>query len=239
MNWNNKKVLVTGGASFIGSHLCEQIVQKGAKVRVAENFSSGARDHLAHIECETLEGDLLDPSFCDQATKGMEVVFHLAADHGGRGYIDSHPVECSTNMILDGQVFRHAHRNEAEKIIFKNKQIRKKLELYIFKIVRKKRSDFIKQEKEKKTRLIFIDIPLLFENNLEKQFHKVISIIASKQVRLKRLKKTRKMTETQFKNIIKSQTSDVIRKNKSDYVIYNNSTLKDYKTKINKLINKL
>ena len=47
------------------------------------------------------------------------------------------------------------------------------------------------------------------------------------------------MTETQFKNIIKSQTSDVIRKKKSDYIIYNNSTLKDYKTKINKLINKL
>ena len=125
------------------------------------------------------------------------------------------------------------------KIIFENKQIRKKLELYIFKIVRKKRSDFIKQEKEKKTRLIFIDIPLLLENNLEKKFHKVISIIASKQVRLKRLKKTRKMTETQFKNIIRSQTSDVIRKKKSDYVIYNNSTLRDYKIKINKLISKL
>ena len=125
------------------------------------------------------------------------------------------------------------------KIIFENKQIRKKLELYIFKIVRKKRSDFIKQEKQKKTRLIFIDIPLLFENNLEKQFHKVISIIASKQVRLKRLKKTRKMPEKQFKNITRSQTSDVIRKKKSDYVIYNNSTLKDYKIKINKLISKL
>ena len=125
------------------------------------------------------------------------------------------------------------------KIIFENKQIRKKLELYIFKIVRKKRSDFIKQEKQKKTRLIFIDIPLLFENNLEKQFNKVISIIASKRVRLKRLKKTRKMTENQFKNITRSQTSDVIRKKKSDYVIYNNSTLKDYKIKINKLINKL
>ena len=125
------------------------------------------------------------------------------------------------------------------KIIFENKQIRKKLELYIFKIVRKKRSDFIKREKQKKTRLIFIDIPLLFENNLEKQFNKVISIIASKRVRLKRLKKTRKMTENQFKNITRSQTSDVIRKKKSDYVIYNNSTLKDYKIKINKLISKL
>ena len=125
------------------------------------------------------------------------------------------------------------------KIIFENKPIRKKLELYIFKIVRKKRSDFIKQEKQKKTKLIFIDIPLLFENNLEKQFNKVISIIASKRVRLKRLKKTRKMTENQFKNITRSQTSDVIRKKKSDYVIYNNSTLKDYKIKINKLISKL
>ena len=125
------------------------------------------------------------------------------------------------------------------RIIFENKQIRKKLELYIFKIVRKKRSDFIKQEKQKKTKLIFIDIPLLFENNLEKQFNKVISIIATKQVRLQRLKKTRKMTENQFKNITRSQTSDVIRKKKSDYVIYNNSTLKDYKIKINKLISKL
>ena len=125
------------------------------------------------------------------------------------------------------------------KIIFENKQIRKKLELYIFKIVRKKRFDFIKKEKQKKTKLIFIDIPLLFENNLEKQFNKVISIIASKRVRLKRLKKTRKMTENQFKNITRSQTSDVIRKKKSDYVIYNNSTLKDYKIKINKLISKL
>ena len=125
------------------------------------------------------------------------------------------------------------------KIIFENKQIRKKLELYIFKIVRKKRSDFIKKEKQKKTKLIFIDIPLLFENNLEKQFNKVISIIASKRVRLKRLKKTRKMNENQFKNITRSQTSDVIRKKKSDYVIYNNSTLNNYKIKLNKLISKL
>ena len=118
MNWKNKKVLVTGGASFIGSHLCEQLVQRGAKVRVAENFSSGERNHLAHIECETFEGDLLDPSFCSKVTKGVEVVFHLAADHGGRGYIDAHQVECSTNMILDGQVFRHAHQNGTEKIVF-------------------------------------------------------------------------------------------------------------------------
>ena len=118
MNWNNKKVLVTGGASFIGSHLTEQLVQLGAKVRVAENFSSGERKHLELIDSEILEGDLLNPEFCNQATQGMEIVFHLAADHGGRGYIDAHQVECSTNMILDGQVFRSAHQSGVEKIIF-------------------------------------------------------------------------------------------------------------------------
>ena len=134
---------------------------------------------------------------------------------------------------------KNINKKIISEIVFENKQIRKKLELYIFKIVRKKRSDFIKKEKQKKTKLIFIDIPLLFENNLEKRFNKVISIIASKKVRLKRLKKTRKMNESQFKNITRSQTSDVIRKKKSDYVIYNNSTLKDYKTRINKLISKL
>ena len=83
MNWKNKNVLVTGGASFIGSHLTEKLIEKGASVRVAENFSSGERKHLENIDCELVEGDLLDPSFCDQATKGIEVVFHLAADHGG------------------------------------------------------------------------------------------------------------------------------------------------------------
>jgi len=118
MNWNNKKVLVTGGASFIGSHLTEKLIEKGATVRVAENFSSGERKHLENVECELVEGNLLDSEFCDQASKGIEVVFHLAADHGGRRYLDSHPVECSTNMILDGQVFRHAHKNGVEKIVF-------------------------------------------------------------------------------------------------------------------------
>ena len=118
MNWNNKKVLITGGASFIGSHLSEQLVKKGALVRVAENFSSGERKHLDNVDCEIIEGNLLDSDFCKRATKDIEVLFHLAADHGGRGYIDSHQVECSTNMILDGQVFRHAHQNGIEKIVF-------------------------------------------------------------------------------------------------------------------------
>jgi nucleoside-diphosphate-sugar epimerase len=120
--WTQRNVLVTGGASFIGSHLVEALVTRGARVRVVDNLSSGVFENIrAQIESGQVEfrhEDLLDPEVALAAAEGMEVVFHLAADHGGRGYIDTHPVECSTNMILDGQVFKAAHRAGVEKIVF-------------------------------------------------------------------------------------------------------------------------
>ena len=120
MNWSGRKVLVTGGASFISSHIVDRLVRMGALVRVADDLSSGRLENLSesidHIEF--LEGDLREKAFADQATQDMEVVFHLAASHGGRGYIDTHPVECSTNMVLDGTVFYSAWRAGVERICF-------------------------------------------------------------------------------------------------------------------------
>ena len=51
-------------------------------------------------------------------TRDIDIVFHNAADHGGRGYIDLHQVNCSTNLVLDGQVFRAAERAGVEKVVF-------------------------------------------------------------------------------------------------------------------------
>lgn len=122
LNWLNKKVLVTGGASFIGSHLTDALVGRGAKVRVADNLSSGLRENLhQHLARQTIDFhvvDLLDPGVAQRMTEGMELVFHLAADHGGRGYIDTHQVNCSTNLILDGTVFRAASKSGVEKVVF-------------------------------------------------------------------------------------------------------------------------
>ena len=118
MDWKNTKVLVTGGASFIGSHLVESLLEKGAIVRVVDNFSSGEREYVDGTKVELIEGDLLDPQICDNSVDGMQHVFHLAADHGGRGYIDTHQVECSTNMILDGMVFKAAEKAGVEKVTF-------------------------------------------------------------------------------------------------------------------------
>jgi UDP-glucose 4-epimerase len=118
-NYRNRKILVTGGASFIGSALVELIVEHGGSVTVADNLSSGTRDNLAAVsnDISFLEGDVRDPVFASQATKNTEIMFHLAASHGGRGYIDTHPVECVNNMLLDHVIFEAAAKSGVEKIV--------------------------------------------------------------------------------------------------------------------------
>jgi nucleoside-diphosphate-sugar epimerase len=117
--YSGRSVLVTGGASFIGSHLVELLTESGARVRVADDLSSGKLENLAAAEgsIEFFEGDLRDPAFAARSCAGSELVFHLAAQHGGRGYIETHPVECVGNMGLDFTVFQEAVSAGAEKIV--------------------------------------------------------------------------------------------------------------------------
>ena len=72
--------LVTGGAGFIGSHLTEELVRRGHKVRVADNLSTGNRRNLAHIAgVDFVEGDLSDMAVATRATEGVDYVLHQAA----------------------------------------------------------------------------------------------------------------------------------------------------------------
>jgi nucleoside-diphosphate-sugar epimerase len=72
--------LVTGGAGFIGSHLAEELVRRGERVRVADNLITGKRRNLDHIRgVEFLEGDLADAAFATRAVAGMDYVLHQAA----------------------------------------------------------------------------------------------------------------------------------------------------------------
>jgi UDP-glucose 4-epimerase len=75
------RVLVTGGAGFIGSHLVEALVADGRTVRVVDNLATGHRSNLAHLEgsFEWLEGDLADFEVCLQATRDVTGVLHQAA----------------------------------------------------------------------------------------------------------------------------------------------------------------
>lgn len=120
MNWKSSRVLVTGGASFIGSALVDALVERGAKVRVVDTRSIGRLDNIQyHVlagSAELLEADLLKPGVAERSVKGIDVAFHLA-DHGGRGYADLHQVACSTNLILDGLFFRACQRAGIGKVV--------------------------------------------------------------------------------------------------------------------------
>jgi nucleoside-diphosphate-sugar epimerase len=128
--WKDRSVLVTGGASFIGSHLVDSLLTKAAVVTVADDFSSGKLENLEYQLRQRPRGtwrsknltvhrvNLKDRTSTRKIMRGIEVVFHLAAQHGGRGYIHTHPAECCTNMALDELVFEEAWRAGVERVCF-------------------------------------------------------------------------------------------------------------------------
>lgn len=121
-SWQNRSVLITGGASFIGSHLVDALVSRSARVRVVDDLSSGKlenlREHIAAQRIEFVRADLREPGVAREALRDIQLVIHLAGDHGGRGYVDLHQAGPSANMFLDGLVFYEARRSGAEKIVF-------------------------------------------------------------------------------------------------------------------------
>jgi UDP-glucose 4-epimerase len=81
MNWNGKHVLVTGGAGFIGSHVADSLLARGAHVVVYDDFSTGLREYVPkHERARLVEADLLDQKALDAAMRGIDFVFHMAAN---------------------------------------------------------------------------------------------------------------------------------------------------------------
>jgi nucleoside-diphosphate-sugar epimerase len=120
--WTGKKVLITGGASFIGSNLADQLIGRGAKVRVVDDLSSGhlgnIAGHIAAGNIEFIRADLREPGIARAAMQGIHTVFHLAADHGGRGYVDLHQAGPASNFFLDGVIFWEALKAKADKVVY-------------------------------------------------------------------------------------------------------------------------
>lgn len=72
------RILITGGAGFIGSHLAQALLQRGCHVRILDDLSNGKRENCPQ-GAEFLQGSITDPIAVDQAMQGMHAVFHLAA----------------------------------------------------------------------------------------------------------------------------------------------------------------
>ena len=83
INLTNKRVLVTGGAGFIGSNLCQALLDKNNKVTCLDNFATGKKANIADFESHKnfrlIEGDIRNLADCEKAVKGLDYVLHQAA----------------------------------------------------------------------------------------------------------------------------------------------------------------
>lgn len=120
MYWQDRRVLVTGGCGFIGSHLVERLVGLGARVRVADNLSRGDLSNLEKVkkDIEFMEVELSRIDKAREACKGIEVVMHLAAKVGGIGYNLAHPGEMFyRNVSLNTTVMEAARLAGVERFL--------------------------------------------------------------------------------------------------------------------------
>ena len=135
--YKNKKVLITGGAGFIGHHLLHKLIQSKAIVTVGDNLSSGDIKNVLRIwrkngvkfkkkswGYETSAGHKFIKvdfnNYLDtlKVLDKHELVFHLAARFGGRGYIDTHPADCCDNFSINQNVIKAASQVKVDRIQF-------------------------------------------------------------------------------------------------------------------------
>ena len=120
--WKDTHVTVTGGASFIGSHLVDKLISLGSDVTVIDNLSSGRKENLSEVweKIHFKKNDLeyITKSEIDDLFKDQEIVFHLAAIHGGRGFITTHPADVSSNFSIDHHVFEASMDANVKNLVF-------------------------------------------------------------------------------------------------------------------------
>lgn len=112
------KILVTGGAGFIGSHIVEHYQGKAAEIRVLDNFRTGHAHNLDGLECTFIEGSITDPEVVRTAVDGVDLVFHLAALVSVPESME-HPADCvDINVTGLLNVLEAASASGVRKLVF-------------------------------------------------------------------------------------------------------------------------
>lgn len=116
------KVLVTGGAGFIGSHVVDELLHRGERVLVYDNLSTGFLKHIqakiASGSAEVIQGDILDTRRLSDAMTGVSVVFHLAANADVRGGKGNTQVDIDQNILGTRSVLEAMRTSGARHIVF-------------------------------------------------------------------------------------------------------------------------
>ena len=103
------RVLITGGAGFIGSHLADHYVAKGDQVTILDNFSTGSKENIDHLsgKITTTDGDIRNVDLVEKLTKEADLVLHMAAALGVNTILES-PLESMSTNITGSEVVLNA-----------------------------------------------------------------------------------------------------------------------------------
>ena len=112
------RILLTGGAGFIGSHLADHYVAKGDQVTILDNFSTGSQENIAHLagKVTTVDGDIRNVDVVEELTKDVDLVLHMAAALGVNTILES-PLESMSTNITGSEVVLNAAAKFNKRII--------------------------------------------------------------------------------------------------------------------------
>jgi UDP-glucose 4-epimerase len=110
------RVFITGGAGFIGSHLCDVLVARGDEVSILDNLSTGSKDNIAHLEgkIKVSQGDIRDQALVESLVANSDLVLHMAAALGVNNILENPIESISTNFygseVVLGAALKHDKR---------------------------------------------------------------------------------------------------------------------------------
>ena len=112
------RVLITGGAGFIGSHLADALIARGDQVVALDNFSTGSTANIKHItkNLEIIDGDIRNTDLINETTKDVDLVLHMAAALGVNTILES-PLESISTNIAGSEVVLNAAANHKKRIL--------------------------------------------------------------------------------------------------------------------------
>src|SRR5438477_2869795 len=110
----NQKVVVCGGGGFIGGHLVGDLLKKGFTNIRAVDFKPFDEWYQRFPEAENLQLDLQNKSACDTSLKGAAVVYNLAADMGGMGFIENNKALCMLSVLINTHLLMSAREQGAK-----------------------------------------------------------------------------------------------------------------------------
>lgn len=112
------RILVTGGAGFIGSHLCRRLVTAGHEVRALDNLSSGKRENLDGVDVDLMVGDLRDPTTAGHAVEDAEIVLHHAAIASVQYSVEQPLDEQEVNVVGTLRILDAARQAGVRRVVF-------------------------------------------------------------------------------------------------------------------------